>query len=714
MKRFFSMILAIMLLIFPITSSFASSAGAPPQSGEKELAEDIEPQPDSTEEEMMNGTISKEKLQDILSDIKKRIVIADENAKLNYSLGATNGRAYYDLTWEREGEVQIVQYGEDRNIYYYNHYNTDPMPNNWRMKRLPQFTMEESEAIAKDFIRKVLPEEYKNFTLNEEPEVSLDSYSFRFEFVKDKIPVNDIDAQVIVNYITGSVSYFITSYSPDIYFESSESYISQDEAQAAFRKEIGLRKIYTYSLQGNSRVDNVRMAYAMGLDEQFLINAKTGKREWIGHRSNHYYEKVWNEADESIQPLEQAEIDNKSKLKSMEEAKKVAQALGLFKAKDMEMSYANLYERSDAASGYLWSMEFRDEMSSLRVELDALNLELISFYDYDHIGQLQTITSKNIEEAQKVAEEFVRKYFSNYESKLALSAADLESLIGQQSEVVGLIFERYEGGAFLPEDRISINYSPSMGKIVSVDKFWRSIRLPRPTKFADEEIVYKKIFEENGLELAYHLKWNEKEQRNDAKLCYSVSNTEELPLRFAVTTGERILSPVKTEKIEAYSDLDQSKYQEEAGALFQIGIGFVGGELRPNMPMTQREVLKLIALAFNDYGLTGATDKEQERYWRQLELLIGNESVSDLPATREEMVKYLVRALGYQRIAIKSEIFKSELYDFEQVSNDLRGYVAIANSLRMLDVPQSGEFRPKEQLTRDQAIKMLYNFLAFQ
>ena len=171
---------------------------------------------------------------------------------------------------------------------------------------------------------------------------------------------------------------------------------------------------------------------------------------------------------------------------------------------------------------------------------------------------------------------------------------------------------------------------------------------------------------------------------------------------------------MKTEKIEAYSDLDQSKYQEEAGALFQIGIGFVGGELRPNMPMTQREVLKLIALAFNDYGLTGATDKEQERYWRQLELLIGNESVSDLPATREEMVKYLVRALGYQRIAIKSEIFKSELYDFEQVSNDLRGYVAIANSLRMLDVPQSGEFRPKEQLTRDQAIKMLYNFLAFQ
>ena len=154
---------------------------------------------------MMNGTISKEKLQDILSDIKKRIVIADENAKLNYTLGATNGRAYYDLTWEREGEVQIVQYGEDRNIYYYNHYKTDPMPNNWRVKRLPQFTMKESEAIAKDFIRKVLPEEYKNFTLNEEPVVSLDSYSFRFEFVKDKIPVNDIDAQVIVNYITGRV-----------------------------------------------------------------------------------------------------------------------------------------------------------------------------------------------------------------------------------------------------------------------------------------------------------------------------------------------------------------------------------------------------------------------------------------------------------------------------------------------------------------------------
>ncbi len=708
MRKIFSMILAMMLISTGTINSFANTRIA--ESELEQPSEEIEPIEGS-----MDSTISKEKLQDILIDIKKRIIILDEDAKLNYSMGASSGNTYYELTWERESDVQTVQYGEDQNIYYYNHYQLNTEMGYWNTKKLPQYSMDESETIAKDFIQKALPTEYSNFVLSEKPSTSLDSYSFYFKYYKNDIPVIGVDANVIVNYITGDVTNFNTSYSSGIEFEESSGAISQEKAEDSFQKEIGLRKIYTYTMQENN-ADNVRMAYTTGVDSRFALNAKTGKREWVGYYGSIYYGKAYAEDSAGIQPLEQAEIDAKSKLQSMNEAAKAAQKLGLFPTKGVEMSYANLYERNDTSSGYLWALEFVSETETYRVELDAMSLELIGFYDYSHYGNYQSISQKNLDAAKKSAEEFIKKYFANDESKIKLNAAELEAMLQRSSDTVTVVFERYEGDAFLLEDSITLGFSPSSEKIVSARKQWHNIRLPKPTKFADEKVVYDKIFTENTLQLVYQLQWSEQKQRNEAKLFYSIMNEEELPLRFAVTTGERILPVDRTEKIETYRDLDNSKFQEEAQTLLQIGIGFAGGELKPNIPITKLEWLKLISMAFSGsyFGEMGTTDENQLRYWRQIGLILENEKVEDNPIAREEVVKYLVRALGYQKIAAKPEIFKSELYDFDKVSTELKGYVAIGDALRILDVTSGGEFFPNELATRDQSIKMLYNFLAFQ
>ncbi len=87
MRKIFSMILAMMLISTGTINSFANTRIA--ESELEQPSEEIEPIEGS-----MDSTISKEKLQDILIDIKKRIIILDEDAKLNYSMGASSGNSF--------------------------------------------------------------------------------------------------------------------------------------------------------------------------------------------------------------------------------------------------------------------------------------------------------------------------------------------------------------------------------------------------------------------------------------------------------------------------------------------------------------------------------------------------------------------------------------------------------------------------------------------
>lgn len=670
----------------------------------------------------MESEISKELLQNILVDIKKRMVINDENAKLNYSLGLMNGQTYYDLSWDSDSYSQSVRYGTDKNIYNYSYQRKQKSASERRVKKLPQYSLEESRTIAKDFMSKVFPDEFQNFILKGEPDVSQDSYTFLFHCYKNEIRVVGMEAVVTVNYIEGKVSNYNTEYFAAIEYEENQGILDKQEAEQAYRDEIGLKKIYTYQFnEKKQKIENVRTAYVPKFNGYYSIRAKSGKREYTDNISDEGFSgmnfSLEKDSAQGIQPLEQAEIERKSGLKSLNEAKTQVAKLKLFNSNDFEISYANLYERHFSTSEYIWAISFNNEAESYSVDLDAKTLELIGFYDYNTFGNYQKITQTDLDTAIKSAEEFIEHYAPSYKEKVTLNQAEAETFLGTQNDAIRLSYERREGEAYVPDDMIFITYSLSNKKITHFNLQWSDIRLPKPTKVADEKIVYDKIFSENKLELAYKLKWDDKKQKFIANLYYMVANQEKLPLRFAVTTGKRIILPQQSKSIEQYTDLNLSKYQYEAELLHQIGIGFSGGELRPNIPITQKELITLIVSAFEDYNFEiGIQEKHQnqEEFWLQTGLLLEGETVDETPAKREDIAKYLIRALGYQKLAQKKDIFKSNLYDFKEVTDGYQGYVAIAEALRFLDVPPGGEFMPKEQANRDVAIKMLYNFLTYQ
>lgn len=667
--------------------------------------------------------ISKELLQDILVDIKKRIVINDDDAKLTYSLSLMDGSAYYDLRWESERSEQYVRYGEDKNIYSYNYYRNENTKTENSIRKLPQYSMEESRTIAKDFINKAFPKEYTNFVLEDEPTVSDDSYTFGFRYYHKDILVMGVNSFVTVNYIEGKVSEYRTDYLPNIDFENANKIIDIQQAQDAYREQIGLKKIYTFQRdEKKHRIDNVRMAYVPTFDIDYAIRAKTGKAEYVDRNFGEpYYDSMDYEFDRAgavdIQPKEKNEIEKKSGLKSIKQARKQAEKYGLFDGSNLEVSNANLYERMYSASEYVWSLNFSSEKENYTVDLDAKTLDLLAFFEHENRREEQEIQSQHIIDAIKVSDEFITKYAPAHHDKMKLDEKMANLQIGTQGDEVRLMYVRYEGDAFLMEDSIVMAYSIAKKKIVYYNLDWSEIRLPRPTKVVDEEVVYNKIFNENKLKLCYNLKWLEKEQKMAATLFYRVDLKRELPLRFALTTGERVISAIKEAQIENYSDLAISKYPHEASTLHQIGVGFPGGELKPNIPISTKEFLTFFSSAFQSHYLDVEprnTEEERLAKWIQVGFVLEGEEIGDQPMRREEIARYLVRALGYRKLAEKKDIFKSGLYDFEQTTPEFKGYVAIAEALRFLDVPAGGEFMPQEQATRDMAVKMVYNFLIYQ
>ncbi len=673
------------------------------------------------EEAQVKSEISKEKLEQILTDLKKRLVILDKEAEFRYSVGFDEGQNYYNLSWSTDAYSQEVRYGDDKNIYSYSHYmKNEPYREN-ELKKLPKFSKTEAEAIASNFVKLSFPSEYSNFVRVDDLTISGKYYYANYQYKREGIPVQGISANVTIDAVTGKVTSFYTNYSSVIKFDSPKGVISEKEAQSIYRSKVGLKKIYTWDYDEKSgQLTNIKMVYVPGLDNTYSINGKTGQVEkipfYMGYGGMGGAKEMSSmQGDNGITPQERKEIEKKSGLKTMEEARSAASRLGLFD-KDALFTGSNLYERAYSDIGYSWNLSFLKNDIYYNVELDARTLQLVSYYGEITYDSQKIVTSQALSDAKKAGQAFIAKYAGKYQNKLELNEMDLSSQVNAKTSTVRLEYTRIENGAYLPGDGISITYNVLTGKVAEFRLNWAKVQLPVYTKLADENKILDKILNENGIELNYKLRLNEATRRNDGKLYYDIAEKPGLPLMFSAETGERISQEAQAGSKISYSDLNDSRYKNEIAVLAGLGIGFEGGRLLPAKAVSQREYLDLLLQTKEYYygPVPRSSDaKEDIKKYVDAGLLVEGEKLSDSVIARQEAAKYLVRAAGYEKVARNPEIFKSTLADFDKTDTPLKGYVAIADVLKYTDT-QGGPFNPKHNATREAVLKMIYNYLALQ
>lgn len=660
--------------------------------------------------------LSEEKLSKILEDVKKRIVILDQGANFTYTVGLDYGQNYYNLRWETDQYAQEIRYGDDANIYSYNYYEKQDSYQEQPLKKLPKFSKTEAETLGKDFLKQCLPGEFKNYDLTNN-ELSGNFYYLDFNYKRNNIPVQEVTCRVTVNAMTGKVTGLYTNYNPMAKFETSRGIITVKNAEETYKNKIGLKKIYTYDYNSEKhQFENIKIAYVPNLDTRYAINAKTGKVEKIAYSIYRNGFGGMGEGElksaDSLTPQERKEIQSKSGLKTMEQAKAEAEKAGLVE-KTATLTGSNLYERESQTARYVWSLNYVKDDEQYGIELDAKTLELVSFYGPANYDVQHKITEGILAKAQAKANSYIAKHSSKSQDKLILQSVDLNDLVGTKSSVISLNYTRFENDAYVMEDGINLLYDITDDKIVTYNLNWTNIQLPKYERYASTEQIFEKIFGENKIGLSYKLVFNSNRQNYDAKLYYEPQNPD-LPLIFAADTGERIQSESKITKI-SYPDINDSKYPNEINALANLGIGFADEKLQPKKATTQREFLDLL-LQTKGYGyiIPLRSQKTDPKNYMDAGLLLEGEKVTDQALTRQEAAKYLIRAAGYEKVAKHTEIFTSQLPDMKDIDANLRGYVIIASALKYADTGQNENFNPKQNASRETALKMIYNYLDLQ
>lgn len=681
--------------------------------------------------------VSPEKLTEILNEIKQKFVIYDKDADFKYSIDFEYGINMYNLSWDSEKYNTYIKFGEDKNVYWYYSYAKDEKkPDvNIKIKSLPVYDKKQASAIAEDFIQKSLPKEYNNFKFKENTgNLNSNVYNFEFDYYKNNIPVDAVSAVVVVDAVTGKTVNFSTSLNNAIEYEDNKGILSLAQAKEAYKRQLGVKVIYQSEYDyKNDEIKDVRLIYVPGYSREYVVDAKTGKRinlykEMYGAAlgSGDSKENASNESVMKPQLTEQemSEIQSKADLASLNQAKEKIASYGIEILKDdMKVNSAQLYEsKMNTSSGYIWSINYigAEGESNASVQVDARTLELIGFNSYNYDYSENQITSAQIENAKNKAEKSLTKYSKIRKEKLVIDAVSLEEQENTKSPFIYIRYVRVENAVEFPENYIDMIYDVSNDSLISYNQNWYSIKFPENKNIVSAETIYSQIFNENHLMLKYKIRYSSNATIK-SKLIYEVNQEDySKPIIFDAITGKRIVPEQNEGWIPVeYEDLDKSKYSKEIQTLLILGIGFEGGELNPQKIIKQDEYLYLIAQTFEYmplplYKIENMTELEKNNIEEQLKargILLKDEKMLNQEITREEALKFLIRALGYEKIAVNTQIFKLNINDDSKVSDKYIGYVAIGEALNIMIKDEKNNFYPQSKVTREEALKMVYNYL---
>lgn len=689
-------------------------------------------------------------LENAIKSVKAKFQISDKLTEFNYSVSTEGSRKIWYLNWHSkdgmEGSVG-VRISESGRILNYDFYK--PYENN-NQRKLPKLSRYDARLIAEDFIKKVEPELAPKLSLRENNYNSLmeTEYSFNYVRIENDVPFYANNVSVRVNRNTGDVCGYYCNWTDGIVFPSPEKVISLDEAQKAYKDKLGLELTYNHVFE-NEKIKPFAV-YTSKYDMNWYIDALSGEKVNLSPMLGfpHSYDAKGEKlslskaagmgGDINLSPDELKAVEKASKLKTKEEAEKVARDLKILELTDeYQLAHSSLSRDWPNNDEFAWFLTFskgekaRDEaFRNVSVRINALTGEIKSFY--------KSAPYKEGEEAkfdEKASKEAVEAFLKEIQpSKFAESFYDdkfnkdyfiLKN--GNKPREYGFKYTRRVNGVPFPGNSLIVRFDAVNGKVSSYEMNWFNVEFPPVDKAVSLETIYSNMFKEIGLELQYVAKFENSSskimpreigQPSEVKLAYAVKPGK--PLTFDANSGV-ILDyngqPYKEVKAAEFSDIAGHFAENQIKILAEFGISLEGKEFKPDASIMQKDFLKLLSKTIQDYGyvpyLVKESDKEIEEMYKSLirgGVVKESEKAPEAVVTREEAVKFIIRALKYDKVADIKGIFNCTFKDIDSINPDLIGYVTIAQGLGIIN-GYEGNFNPKGELTRAQAIIVIYNYL---
>ena len=644
--------------------------------------------------------------------------------------------------------VVSVSIDERGTVTSYNNYK----PSDYTKRKFPKVSRQEAALKAEDFIKKVNPGALSQVRLNEnnQPVQMEFNYNFNYTRVFNGIPFYNNFITVDVNNETGEIQNYYLNWTEDLEFPPADKVISIEEARKAYKEKLGLRLVYNHTYEDNKV--KVYAAYVPKYDSGYCIDALTGEKVELvpgyfgpypggmgdGRMGSMNMEKaVSYDYAPALTPDELNAVEKVSRLIKKEDAEARARAskhIGL--SGNFKLSSASLSKEWGLPDEFTWHLYFEyppngdnNEFKSVSARINALTGEIRGFYISNNNSSAE---GKFDEAASKAAvEKFLKEMqpdkYSQTEYDETMKGYPI-LLADKRPAQYNFRFVRKVNGVYFPGNALTVGYDAVNGKILSYDMSWFDIAYPSVDGAASLESVYEILFREIGLELQYSQKYpidyygkfssEVSNTKPEVKLVYALKRNK--PQIFDANTGV-ILNyngePYKEIKPVNYTDIKGSFAEKQIIALAEYGIALEGTAFKPDNNITQKDFLLLLSKTMNYYDpepySAAGNNKETEQLYNFMireGVVKPGEKAPDAVLTRENGIKFIIRALKYDRVADIKGIFLCTFKDKDKINPDLTGYVSIAQGLKIVS-GSNGYLNPGDSLTRAQAAVMIYNYM---
>ena len=674
-------------------------------------------------------TVNEENLESIILKLKELFGISNDYDNFVSRVNSYDNQVNYYLSWS-DSEEKLpnlnINVDSDGNIISYDKYYNKTTETE---SKLPKISKDEALKSALNFIEMVDSKVFKEIELKESshPRSTRDRYySFRFIRNIKNIPYNSNTVNISIDMQTGEVSSLYINWDRDIEFPDANNIISLDEAREAYKEKIGLKLVYKQNnrvrIMDNEQENRYFLAYST-LGEVRGIDAFTGESINLSYYS--IFDQNRNKEEDGVSgageapiitPEEREEIDKLKDLKSIEEAEKEARDI-LDLDNEYELKRTNLYSSWENIDEFFYSLSFVKVIDEreyyTEISLNAKTLDLKSFYKYTDVDA-KAKPAINKAQALELAKDYI--------TQINPDKVDEVEFLGMyrmedNQQYYGFNFIRKIDGIYVESDGISIGIDAVNKEVNSYNINWYNGKLPAKENIIHIDKAYDVLFSEIGFDLIYNDIYNYEttniDNNREIRLVYSVN--QDKPTIVDAFTGDILNyagNVYKDSSIPTYTDIDNSYAKNKINTLAEYGIGFSGGNFNPKELIKQKDFLLLLWQSMNPYKALSETDIDEiyQNLIRQ-NIVKEDEENRERAVNKEEAVKFVIRAMNYEKLAEIPNIYRDIFTDGEDLDPNLKGHMTLAYGLRIINGDGTKLIRPKYELKREDASSIIYNYM---
>lgn len=678
---------------------------------------------------VVGETVYDKKMEEVILKVKGLFNISDDYDSFNSQVSSSDSETYFYFNWSDSQEKLdnlSVSTNEEGDIISFNKYNPVYVQTD---TKLPKYSYEEAEKLALDFIQKIDPVIYKEIKIedNKSPINSWDiDYNFRYIRVVNSVPFPANTVNINVNKFTGEISNYHTNWQRDIVFSEIEKVISLEEGIKAYKEGIGLDLMYKNSyrllkmLDTNEETKNY-LAYSK-LENNKAIDAFSGEVINLGYFGPMYSteaEKTMvsgSSNESSITPEERAAIDKLSGILDVNKIEKSARET-LQLDDDFSLLNKNLYTSRKNPGEFQWSLYFIKKIDENRnttvdITLDAKTSDLINFYRYNESRtDSKAVITKD--QAFVLANEYINKIHPGKFNQVELI---VDEALKENQLSYYFRFIRKIDDIYVESDSISVGVDAVDKMVLSYNLDWFNGDFPPKGNVIDINKAYEVLFNKVGYELRYVMNYDQEKpegENNEIKLVYSVSSNK--PNIIDAYSGEILDnsgSAYNDNKVIEYIDIENSYSKDKIKTLAEYGVGFNGSEFKPKELIKQKDFIYLLWRSINTYR--NESEVDIEKIYTELtksNIVKDGEKSLDRVVTKEEAVKFVIRAMNYGKIAEISNIYIDLFEDSKEITPSLKGHMNIAYGLKIISGDGSGMIKSRNDLKREDAASIIYNYM---